>query len=1069
MKFNSSARFNRKSFNSEKLFDAGIHDAGTVTNSSGGEAINDIVNGGFETGDFTGWTPQIDPLYTEAAYEVSANPRSGSWAAKLTAMYSTGPGGLVTITQDAPNSNDTLTFYYKTTNWNWIGAAITVKISDGVNPDITDSITTTAGGAYTLKSYDITSLTNRDTTCEIELGCYCLAMPNTLIVYFDDISSTHNAPETFEMEFQFTHERTVENTPALAMELAPATITATIENSPEVWSSVFIDTTPVFSVPFDGGSSEIVIGDIITGVTSGATGTVTLVVVTGGTWGAGTAAGYIIVENITGTFLIGEHIDAWTPVLNIGSTTGDATTTYYLPFTAGTDEFIVGSVVTGALSGATGTVISVDVTSGDWGTGDAEGYIRVINTSVATFINGEDIDGSHAEATDNSEQLYTLWYNCGTSALTAGKTVTGVVSGATAFILTVNLLCGEWGTNNAKGILDVKNVVGTFRKGELIADGPIGAPGTGVARVLELPAFIYTPPVSNVNTEPKPGTTLTGDTSGATGPVSEVIITSGTYGGGDAAGYILVTPDIPFVALETMTGRVPDWQVAIVSGDTTRVTPKVIERSCWKSIDEVYWQASLLLDGLYAFSDVAGFKELYIDMPDHTATSQRVFYGFIPNQGIVQNPGDNTTRLTAYSHAYNLANQFIPDAYRDTVEWVPSGATGYVTFSDPSVPITAFLGGSLWNLTTGIQPQNILTITDWGTSDIPIRGFAWGPEVNKWQAIQEMADYCGYVFEVQYDSSQDCAVANFCAVDDIDTYLGVPAAVTFDKGDASKYVLNVSKERRGTEMINRVRVQGRRNKRILNFVEGVTKFTAGHTVVDGLTGAEATIISCTKTAGAWGGTAIGYLIISYDRTGDFVHDSTIIDALGAGFGQATMQGNSVIYETYDEYTHSVESPAVTNLEERARERFFQLEEEYDSTPLIEAKCLAYYDMYALDPTPYNVTFRDRCDLRLWQKVKLTSFTEIPEDWMRIVSIRYTQRSGGAVEVSCTLNNASYVIAQRKMRRSLRNNDVTEIEKIVKSILAKKEVKVGEALKVQGEGITIELQDGEKIVVSRAPE
>lgn len=824
MNFNSSARFNRKAFNSEKLFDMGIHDAGTVTNSAGGEAVNDIVNGGFETGDFTGWTPYIDPFYTEAAYEVSANPRSGSWAAKLTAMYSAGPGGHVTITQDAPNSNNTLTFYYKTTNWNWIGAAITVKISDGVNPDITDNITTTAG-VYTLKSYDITSLTNRDTTCNITLGCYCLAMPNTLIVYFDDVSSTHNAPETFEMEFQFTHERTVENSPALTMELAPANITATVENSPEEWCSVFIDTTPVFSVPFDGGSSEIIVGETVTGATSGATGTVTLVVVTGGTWGGG----------------------------------------------------------------------------------DAEGYI-LIDTASGVFENNEEIDGS----------------------------------------------------------------------------------------------------------------------------------TSGND------------------AVE-------------VNGDMTRITPKVIEKSCWKSIDEVYWQASLLLDGLYAFSDVAGFKELYIDMPDHTATSQRVFYGFIPNQGIVQNPADNTTRLTAYSHAYNLANQFIPDEYRDTVEWVPSGASGYVTFSDPSVPITAFLGGALWNLTTGIQPQNILTITDWGTSDIPIRGFAWGPEVNKWQAIQEMADYCGYVFEVLYDSSLEHAVAEFCAVDDIDTYIGTPAAVTFDKDDAAKYVLNVSKERRGTEMINRVRVQGRRNKRILNFVDGVTEFTAGHTVVDGLTGAEATIISCTKTAGAWGGTAIGYLIISYDRTGDFVHDSTIIDALGAGFGQATMQGNSVIYETYDECTHSVESPAVTNLEERARERFFQLEEEYDSTPLIEAKCLAYYDMYALDPTPYNVTFRDRCDLRLWQKVKLTSFTEIPEDWMRIVSIRYTQRSGGAVDVSCTLNNADYVIAQRKMRRSLKNNDVTEIEKIVKAILAKKEVKVGEAMKVQGEGITIELQDGGRVVVGRAPE
>ena len=587
--------------------------------------------------------------------------------------------------------------------------------------------------------------------------------------------------------------------------------------------------------------------------------------------------------------------------------------------------------------------------------------------------------------------------------------------------------------------------------------------------------FIDTSPVFSVpfdggSSEIIVGETITGATSGATGTVTLVVVTGGTWGGGDAEGYILIeSASGIFENNEEIDGSTSGNDAAEVDGDMSRITPKVIEKSCWKSIDEVYWQASLLLDGLYSFSDVAGFKELYIDMPDHTATSQRVFYGFIPNQGIVQNPGDNTTRLTAYSHAFNLANQFIPDEYRDTVEWVPSGASGYVTFSDPSVPITAFLGGALWNLTTGIRPQNILTITDWGTSDIPIRGFAWGPEVNKWQAIQEMADYCGYVFEVLYDSSQDCAVANFCAVDDIDTYIGTPAAVTFDKGDAAKYILNVSKERRGTEMINRVRVQGRRNKRILNFVDGVTEFTAGHTVLDGLTGAEATIISCTKTAGAWGGTAVGYLIISYDRTADFVHDSTIIDALGAAFGEATMQGNSVIYETYDEYTYYIESASVTNLDERPRERFFMLEEEYDSTPLIKAKCQAYYDMYALDPTPYNVTFRDRCDLRLWQKVKLTSFDEIPEDWMRIVSIRYLQRSGGAVEVQCTLNNADYVIAQRKMKRSLRNNDVTEIEKIVKALLAKKEVKVGEALKVQGEGITIELQDGERVVVSRAPE
>jgi hypothetical protein len=56
MKFNSSARFNRKAFNSDKYFDAGIHDAGTVNVVLGGTVTEQVTNGGFETGDLTGWT-----------------------------------------------------------------------------------------------------------------------------------------------------------------------------------------------------------------------------------------------------------------------------------------------------------------------------------------------------------------------------------------------------------------------------------------------------------------------------------------------------------------------------------------------------------------------------------------------------------------------------------------------------------------------------------------------------------------------------------------------------------------------------------------------------------------------------------------------------------------------------------------------------------------------------------------------------------------------------------------------------------------------------------------------------
>lgn len=55
-------------------------------------------------------------------------------------------------------------------------------------------------------------------------------------------------------------------------------------------------------IPFDAGAVEIKVGDIIEGGTSGATGIVTGVVVTSGTWGAGTAAGQLYIKTKTGTF-----------------------------------------------------------------------------------------------------------------------------------------------------------------------------------------------------------------------------------------------------------------------------------------------------------------------------------------------------------------------------------------------------------------------------------------------------------------------------------------------------------------------------------------------------------------------------------------------------------------------------------------------------------------------------------------------------------------------------------------------------------------------------------------------
>jgi hypothetical protein len=63
-------------------------------------------------------------------------------------------------------------------------------------------------------------------------------------------------------------------------------------------------------LPFDAGlaAGPIKVGDTINGETSGATGIVTAVILLSGTWGAGTAAGYLYIKTKTGTFVDNETI-----------------------------------------------------------------------------------------------------------------------------------------------------------------------------------------------------------------------------------------------------------------------------------------------------------------------------------------------------------------------------------------------------------------------------------------------------------------------------------------------------------------------------------------------------------------------------------------------------------------------------------------------------------------------------------------------------------------------------------------------------------------------------------------
>jgi hypothetical protein len=63
-----------------------------------------------------------------------------------------------------------------------------------------------------------------------------------------------------------------------------------------------------YVMPFDGGVTEIKVGDTVTGHTSGATGVVTGVSLQSGTWGGGDAAGEIDIKTKSGTFQNDEEL-----------------------------------------------------------------------------------------------------------------------------------------------------------------------------------------------------------------------------------------------------------------------------------------------------------------------------------------------------------------------------------------------------------------------------------------------------------------------------------------------------------------------------------------------------------------------------------------------------------------------------------------------------------------------------------------------------------------------------------------------------------------------------------------
>ncbi|MDY6966706.1 MAG: hypothetical protein SVM80_12220, partial [Halobacteriota archaeon] len=143
-----------------------------------------------------------------------------------------------------------------------------------------------------------------------------------------------------------------------------------------------------------------------------------------------------------------------------------------------------------------------------------------------------------------------------------------------------------------------------------------------------------------------------------------------------------------------------------------------------KSIQEVMWTFNGQIDG---HSVPSYFTQLQIFADDYADVTQCLFIGLIPGASYALESVNNTSNITGYDYGWYLSAQFVPESLRQTDE-----------DTNPADTIESLLGGVDWYTTTGIEPYEIRTVSDWASIK---KSYVWDAKTTKWKAIKEICEH----------------------------------------------------------------------------------------------------------------------------------------------------------------------------------------------------------------------------------------------------------------------------------------------------------------------------------------
>lgn len=165
------------------------------------------------------------------------------------------------------------------------------------------------------------------------------------------------------------------------------------------------------------------------------------------------------------------------------------------------------------------------------------------------------------------------------------------------------------------------------------------------------------------------------------------------------------------------------------------------------------------------------------------------------------------------------------------------------------------------------------------------------------------------------------------------------------------------------------------------------------------------------------------------------------------------------------FSATVESASVTNGDELAVEKI-ENSGSWTTQDQVNARAAELYAYYSATAYTFTAKLLDRMDLELLQKIRITGYTGVSENWMRITRIKKTVRATKdgvekLIEIEFT-ENVKWSALRRMYRYS--SDDITnEIETIVDNkISLVPGLQVGVCTAIDGQAATVTLESGETI-------